>query len=219
MTNLKARGIKIDGVGLQGHFIVGSGPGLSALTTSLEAFTATGVEVAYTELDVRFTSLPPTAAGLAQQSTDYVAVVNSCLAVTGCVGITVWDFTDKYSWIPATFSGQGEACLWYADYTLHPAYYAIVSALGGSTSTSTSTAASSTSTKASTSTTLVTSTTTTSTTTSKASTSSTKTSSAATSTNTSLAAHWGQCGGYPGVYTGPTACVSPYGTFNILSVS
>lgn len=213
MTSLKARGIKIDGVGLQGHFIVGSGPGLSALTTSLKAFTATGVEVAYTELDVRFTSLPPTAAGLVQQSTDYVAVVNSCLAVTGCVGITVWDFTDKYSWIPSTFSGQGEACLWYADYTLHPAYYAIVSALGGSTSTST--VASSTSTKVSTSTTLTASTTKVSTTTTKTSTSSTKTSSAATSTNTSLAAHWAQCGGYPGVYTGPTACVSPYGRFNI----
>jgi endo-1,4-beta-xylanase len=199
VSSLKARGIKIDGVGLQGHFIVGSTPSLATLTATLKAFTNLAVEVAYTELDVRFTSLPPTAAGLTQQSTDYVNVVNSCLGNTGCVGITIWDFTDKYSWIPSTFSGQGQACLWYDDYTKHPAYYAVVSALGG-TATATSTVASSTSTSTKASTTLVTSTT-------KASTSTTT---AATSTSTALAAQWAQCGGYPGVWLGPTACVSPY---------
>jgi cellulose 1,4-beta-cellobiosidase len=47
-----------------------------------------------------------------------------------------------------------------------------------------------------------------STSTTKAST--TSTTSASSSTNTALAAHYAQCGGYPGIYTGPTACVSPY---------
>lgn len=36
------------------------------------------------------------------------------------------------------------------------------------------------------------------------------TSTASGSTSTGLAAHYAQCGGYPGVYTGPTACVAPY---------
>ncbi|CAD6442248.1 82b8e842-15c4-4d4c-afbe-3dc9dd036cf0 [Sclerotinia trifoliorum] len=129
VKSLQARGIKIDGIGLQGHFIVGETPSESALATTLRSFTALNVEVAYTELDVRFSSLPPTTAGLAQQGVDYANTVNACLSVDGCVGVTVWDFTDKYSWIPSTFSGQGDACLWYSDFSLHPAYNNVVSAL------------------------------------------------------------------------------------------
>jgi len=149
VSSLKARGIKIDGVGFQGHFIVGSTPSLSAQTANLESFTALGVEVAYTELDIRFTSLPPSTSGLAQQATDYVNTVGACLAVTDCVGITLWDYTDKYSWIPSTFSGQGEACLWNDDYTTKPAYASVISLLGGTAtttgaSTATSTAGSTT---------------------------------------------------------------------------
>ncbi|KAF8849392.1 hypothetical protein BDZ45DRAFT_604436 [Acephala macrosclerotiorum] len=186
VTSLKARGIKIDGVGLQAHFIVGSTPSLSSQLSNLEAFTTLGVEVAYTELDIRFSSLPPTTAGLTQQGIDYANTVSACVQTTNCVGVTVWDFTDKYSWVPSTFSGQGDACLWYTDYTLHPAYYSVISALGG-TATATS------STVVSTATTLVTSTETT-------------TSAAATTTASGTVAKWGQCGGTG--WTGGTVCVS-----------
>ncbi|TGO13024.1 hypothetical protein BTUL_0078g00330 [Botrytis tulipae] len=135
VKSLQARGIKIDGVGFQAHFIVGSTPSESALATTLKSFTALDVEVAYTELDVRFSTLPPTAAGLAQQGVDYANTVNACLSVDGCVGITIWDFTDAYSWIPSTFSGQGDACLWYANYTVHPAYNNVVAALSAAAGT------------------------------------------------------------------------------------
>lgn len=152
VSSLKARGIKIDGVGLQAHFIVGETASLSALSANLESFTALGVEVAYTELDIRFTTLPPTAAGLTQQATDYTNIVGACLAVTDCVGITIWDFTDLYSWIPNTFSGQGDACLWNADFTTKPAYTAVIQLLGGTvTATATATATTSSATSSSTS--------------------------------------------------------------------
>jgi endo-1,4-beta-xylanase len=183
VSSLKARGIKIDGVGLQAHFIVGSTPSLSSQISNLKSFTALGVEVAYTELDIRFTSLPPTAAGLTQQGTDYANTVSACVETTGCVGVTVWDYTDKYSWIPATFSGQGEACLWYSDFTLHPAYYSVVSALGGTATT----------------TTLVTSTAT-------SSASATTTTTTTTTTASGTVAKWGQCGGIG--WTGGTVCVA-----------
>jgi endo-1,4-beta-xylanase len=178
VSSLKARGIKIDGVGLQAHFIVGSTPSLSSQISNLKSFTALGVEVAYTELDIRFTSLPPTAAGLTQQGTDYANTVSACVETTGCVGVTVWDFTDKYSWIPSTFSGQGEACLWYSDFTLHPAYYSVVTALGGTATT----------------TTLVTSRTTSSAT------------ATTTTTASGTVAKWVQCGGIG--WTGGTVCVA-----------
>ncbi|KAH8750851.1 glycoside hydrolase superfamily [Diaporthe sp. PMI_573] len=190
IKTIQAAGAKIDGVGLQGHFIVGSTPSASALTSQLNIYVALGLEVAYTEVDVRFSSLPSTAAGLAQQATDYGSVVSACLAVSKCVGITVWDFDDKYSWIPSTFSGQGDACLYWANLTTKPAYdnvrKLLAAAAGTTLPTATATTLSSSTTRASTTTTV----------------------SSATATGTNEAAHWGQCGGLS--WTGPTVCASPY---------
>ena len=62
----------------------------------LEQFTSLGVEVAFTELDIRMT-LPATNALLQQQKTDYQTVVSACVAVAKCIGVTFWDYTDKVS--------------------------------------------------------------------------------------------------------------------------
>lgn len=40
-------------------------------------------------------TLPETAAQLDQQKTDYENVISYCQAVPGCIGITIWDYTDK----------------------------------------------------------------------------------------------------------------------------
>ncbi|CAG8028356.1 unnamed protein product [Penicillium olsonii] len=133
-------GAKIDGVGLQAHLIVGSTPSQSAQATNLAAFAALGVDIAYTELDIRMT-LPSTAALLAQQATDYKNTVAACVANTKCIGVTIWDYTDKYSWVPSVFSGQGAALPWDENLAKKPAYEAILSALGGTTSTGTTTTA------------------------------------------------------------------------------
>ncbi|KAJ5971610.1 Glycoside hydrolase superfamily [Penicillium vulpinum] len=131
-------GAKIDGVGLQAHFIVGSTPSQSAQTSNLAAFAALGVEIAYTELDIRMT-LPSTDALLAKQSSDYQNTVAACMANTKCVGITIWDYTDKYSWVPSTFSGQGAALPWDANLAKKPAYAGILTALGVTSGTTTTT--------------------------------------------------------------------------------
>ncbi|KAI0350645.1 endo-1,4-beta xylanase [Trametes cingulata] len=121
---LKSENVPIDGVGLQSHFEVGGVP--PTLQQNMEEFVALGLEVAITELDIRFTSLPPDAAGIAQQKKDYETVVAACNAVEKCVGVTVWDFTDKYSWIPGTFPGQGDACPWTDTFVKKPAYEGII---------------------------------------------------------------------------------------------
>jgi endo-1,4-beta-xylanase len=200
---IQAAGAKIDGVGLQGHFIVGGTPGRSSLASVLNSFTALGVEVAYTELDIRFSSLPATASGYAQQATDYVNVVGACLDVAKCVGVTVWDFDDKYSWVPSTFSGQGEACLFWQNLTAKPAYSAVSSLLASAAGTAVPTSTNKTTSATSTTLTTVTTKPATTTTTTKAS-----TTTSATPTSTAVAAHWGQCGGIG--WTGPTVCASPY---------
>ena len=83
VKSLKADGVPIDGVGIQSHLIVGEVP--STFQQNLEEFVALGVEVAITELDIRFQSLPPDAAGIAQQKQDYETVVAACNAVEKCV--------------------------------------------------------------------------------------------------------------------------------------
>lgn len=128
VRDLKARGVPIDGVGLQAHLILGQVP--STLQQNIQRFADLGVDVAITELDIRM-QLPATEAKLAQQRTEYDAVVKACVAVTRCTAVTVWGFTDSDSWIPDTFPGQGAATPYDENYAPKPAYYGIVTALGG----------------------------------------------------------------------------------------
>ena len=138
VRDIKNRGIKIDGVGFESHFIVGQTPSCQNQAQVKQQFANLGVDVAVTELDVRFSSLPETQAQLTQQANDYVSSVGSCLDVTSCVGVTVWDFVDKYSWIPGTFSGQGDADLFSNNYQPKPAVNAIATLLQQATALCTS---------------------------------------------------------------------------------
>lgn len=94
IKSLKTAGVKVDGVGFQAHFVVGGTPSKAAQIANMNAFTSLGVEVAITELDIRM-KLPSTEALVAQQKTDYQTTTAACVATTGCVGVTVWDFDDK----------------------------------------------------------------------------------------------------------------------------
>jgi endo-1,4-beta-xylanase len=46
-----------------------------------------------------------------------------CLAVEGCNSFTVWGATDKYSWVPVFFAGQGFATPMTDDFERKPAYF------------------------------------------------------------------------------------------------
>ena len=128
--SLKAQGVPIDGVGLQAHLLLGQVP--ATLRQNIQRFADAGLEVAITELDIRM-ALPSTSDKLAQQAADYSQVEQACLAVSKCAGVTVWDFTDKYSWIPQTFPGQGAATPYDENLRPKPAYTALHTALGGTT--------------------------------------------------------------------------------------
>ncbi|WP_432988469.1 endo-1,4-beta-xylanase [Dactylosporangium sp. CA-233914] len=133
VKTLKSQGVPIDGVGFQAHLAIQYGfP--SQMQQNLQRFADLGVDVAITELDVRMV-LPRDSTKDATQATYYSNVVKACVAVTRCVGITIWDYTDKYSWVPSTFSGQGAALPWDENLQQKPtAYNAIVTALGGTVS-------------------------------------------------------------------------------------
>ena len=132
--SLKQQGVPLDGVGIQGHLILGQVP--SSLQQNIQRFADLGLDVAITELDIRMT-LPATAAMLTQQAANYATAVNACLAVTRCVGVTTWGVGDADSWIPGVFSGQGAALLFDTNYQPKPAYSAVATALGGTPPTTT----------------------------------------------------------------------------------
>ncbi|KAJ6483922.1 endo-1,4-beta-xylanase C precursor [Mycena sanguinolenta] len=132
VTSLKAAGTPIHGIGVEGHFTVGQLPSKAELIANFEAFTALGVEIAITELDIQ---MPEPAVAILQQRADYQTVIAACSAVAGCVGVTLYDYTDKYSWIQPEFvqfsfgiviESNGAALPW--DYNLipKPAYDGII---------------------------------------------------------------------------------------------
>jgi endo-1,4-beta-xylanase len=124
ITALLAKGVPINGVGLQGHFIVGGVP--STIAASIARFAGLGLKVHITELDDRI-QLPSSSTTLAQQAADYRSVVQACMSVSGCTAIVTWGLSDKDSWIPGAFPGFGEALLYDASYAKKPAYAALYS--------------------------------------------------------------------------------------------
>ena len=139
------RGIHIDGVGLESHFALGEPtnppPTLAALLAQQASYASLGIEIAVTELDVRFNFTDPDYANaynnytsLGQQAQVYYDSVSSCMQTANCIGVTQWDFDDEYSWIPNTFAGEGGADFYTnttAGLVRKPAYYACADAIVG----------------------------------------------------------------------------------------
>ncbi|QNP73935.1 endo-1,4-beta-xylanase [Streptomyces roseirectus] len=124
---LKAQGVPLDGVGFQAHLALQYGYP-TTLEDNLRRFSRLGLDTALTEVDVRML-LPATEEKLAEQAQWYADMTDACLAVRRCVGITIWDYTDKYSWIPAVFPGEGAALPWDEQLKPKPAYFALRNAL------------------------------------------------------------------------------------------
>ena len=128
VKDFKKRGVPIDGVGLQAHFITGSSPSYDQIRAAQQLYTSLGLETALTELDVR-TNLPDDATKQATQAKNYADSVRACVDEKRCVGVTVWDFWDPVSWVPSTFPGQGDADLYNTNFSRKPAYAAVVDVL------------------------------------------------------------------------------------------
>jgi len=48
--------------------------------------------------------------------------MQGCLLAKRCTSFTVWGYTDKYSWVPGFFTGQGAANLLDENFVAKPAY-------------------------------------------------------------------------------------------------
>ncbi|MDQ1295375.1 MAG: endo,4-beta-xylanase [Actinomycetota bacterium] len=131
VKKLRAEKIPVHGFSAQAHLSLRYGfP--ADLAQNLARFDALGLRTAITELDVRM-DLPadgkPTAEQLTKQAEYYDQALRGCLAVKGCTSFTLWGFTDKYSWVPVFFDGQGAATVMWEDFGHKPAYDTLRSTL------------------------------------------------------------------------------------------
>lgn len=89
-------GVKIDGVGLQGHLVSeptntasSVTPSVQVLTKVLQDYADLNVDVAYTELDIRSKN-PSSSQKLSDAAAAWARVAQSCMNVQRCVGMTIW---------------------------------------------------------------------------------------------------------------------------------
>ncbi len=127
VKQLRSENVPIQAVGVQGHLSTEYG-----LPTDMRAnfhrFAKLGLKTAVTEADVRITfsaSDPATPAEIQAQSNGYNYMLQSCLLERSCISFTVCGFTDKYSWIPGVFPGEGQANLYDENFQPKPAFEAV----------------------------------------------------------------------------------------------
>ncbi len=132
VRDFRERGVPIDGVGFQMH-VSKLHADVASISANIQRFTALGVQVHITELDV---ALPVGAEHNARpedlqlQADIYGQIAAACLShhlsYAGCTAIQTWGFTDKYSWIGShSKQTQGAALLFDRNYRAKPAYEAL----------------------------------------------------------------------------------------------
>ena len=117
---LLANRVPLHGIGFQGHLDLQYPLPIDA-PENLQRFDRLGLETAFTEVDVRF-DLPVDNWKTAGQVGSFNTLLQACLLTRHCVRFTLWGFTDKYSWVPGFFTGQGSATPLDENFQPKPAY-------------------------------------------------------------------------------------------------
>jgi endo-1,4-beta-xylanase len=123
--DFKKRGVPLDGIGFQAHIdLKFDDPAkLTSFAKNMQRFADLGLELHITELDVRLSDSSP--ASLAAEAKLYGEITNLCVRQPSCKLLQTWGFTDKHSWIPGFYKGQGWALLWDDKYQKKSAYEAV----------------------------------------------------------------------------------------------
>ncbi|HEX9059589.1 MAG TPA: non-reducing end alpha-L-arabinofuranosidase family hydrolase [Clostridia bacterium] len=130
IKSMKQRGIPIDGVGFQSHFVNGmTDAQFAAIDQNVKRYAALGLKVAFTETDIRISTSANQTTAFQTQANEYKKLMQICLANPNVTTFMVWGITDKYSWVPGTFPGTDNALIFDKSYNAKPAYTALKEAL------------------------------------------------------------------------------------------
>jgi endo-1,4-beta-xylanase len=125
VSELVGAGVPINGVGIQTHRLPGAALDTERFASQLRDFTALGLDVAITELDVPVSPTDPIAFEF--QAAEYARVVSACLTVDGCAEVTVWGLTDASTWLDSLglFPTPTRPLLFDSEFAPKPAYEAV----------------------------------------------------------------------------------------------
>lgn len=132
VADMQARGIPIDGVGLQMHDAVASSLTGDDVAANIQRFAALGVDVVISEMDLNLCY----GGTLDDQAAMFHDVVAACLGQPNCPAVTFWGVTDKYSWLNYLDEGCADGdtprpLLWDDGYQKKPGYTGVLNALNG----------------------------------------------------------------------------------------
>jgi endo-1,4-beta-xylanase len=95
----KARGVPIDGIGLQMHIDGTNPPTKTSVIANMKRFAALGVGVYVTEFDVNMSNVKGTDASRQQKEADiYYQMTRACIESDVCHSFSILGITDKETW-------------------------------------------------------------------------------------------------------------------------
>jgi endo-1,4-beta-xylanase len=132
VNELKAQGIPIHGIGVQMHITISNSR--SGIENAFQKLAATGLKIKISEMDVRinpwnYIGFQPTDDLLTQQRDMYRFVIGAYhkyVPAAQRYGVTVWDVTDKYSWIVTNQFHEDNPNLFDKNYNKKPAFYGML---------------------------------------------------------------------------------------------
>jgi len=132
LRDLLDEGVPIDGIGLQSHLSMHRYPSESHLRANIRRFADLGLAVNVSELDVRTLRVPGDRERRWEaQRVPFQQVVSVCATEPGCDAVTLWGFTDRYSWINVDAEEPDDPLVFDRDYAEKPAYRGVLAGLAG----------------------------------------------------------------------------------------
>ncbi|MBN2303717.1 MAG: endo-1,4-beta-xylanase [Anaerolineae bacterium] len=125
-----ARGVPIHGIGMQGHFTLGS-INYGSIASNMQRLGELGLEVQFTEVDVKYLGEADNEI-MTEQARTYYKLMELCLDAETCSAFIVWGVADKYTWLRnvSFFDNPTvDPLLFGDDYKPKLAYYVLISLL------------------------------------------------------------------------------------------
>ncbi len=124
MQKLLEKGVPVHGVGTQLHLVSEQPVIDGAIARNIERLSELGLEVHFTEIDVRVRDGEGESA-LIDQAQRYEILMKLAASYPEVDMYTTWGISDQYSWIPSWFNGYGQALMFDERYQPKPAYHAV----------------------------------------------------------------------------------------------
>lgn len=130
LQSLTYHHIPVHGVGYQMHLSLEHTDRKIIGSLNTQRLADMGLECNITELDVRMrTGEGRFPQQYEAQAALYADIARNYILEKGCNTLILWGFTDRYSWIPFFYPGEGAATIMTEQYTPKPAFFSLLEEL------------------------------------------------------------------------------------------